>query len=770
MRLMVLVFALAVPVFLIIALSYADALGERRNAELESSARTASNGAAILGGFIRDLDDTTFASAGLLAAAARPFDQATQGGYLASIIARYPELRAYFITDLDGKVVASASGEGIGIDLSTRPYLPPLKAGADKVWSGSITGLQSGDVTVAFGRPIHGSGGATRGFIVTAFYPQRVMQLLTPQLPPGADLQLIDERGKVLYDSSRVQPATAEIDVSAAPGVRDALAGRIVPIDGVATPLGADARFGALVPVSGVGWVLALTRPAALLQPELYGRLLGDAVAVLATLTVAAIIATLMANRLARPLRDLSQVASAIARGERPLIPAEPAGAEVEQLAAAMRTMQAAVAKREDELRLLSAAGESLSGTLVYAEAIARASRVAIPGLADWVVVDVLEGGIILRSAVAAADPARQEEAQRLRDRFPPSQPTDPRGPIPRAIATREPVLMSDVTDDFLVAVSRHPDELALYRLLGPRSFMTLPLFIGDRVIGAVTFITAESGRRFVADDLDLAKQLARRMALSIENARLYYEVQQSVRTRDDFLSAVAHELKTPLTVISASTQMLQRHRRAAGEGEASDPAVTRILRAVGRMNAFIEELLELVRRQADATIELRRTSVDLVELARGVVREAGALAHGQELRVEANGPVIGEWDASRIERAIDNLVGNAIKYNRSDGRVVVRISVEDAHGPPVAVCAVTDDGIGIPDADRVRIFDRFTRGANVAGRISGSGVGLAIVRQVVEQHGGTIEVTSSEGRGSTFTMRIPLAVTPVAAVPAKAV
>jgi signal transduction histidine kinase len=276
--------------------------------------------------------------------------------------------------------------------------------------------------------------------------------------------------------------------------------------------------------------------------------------------------------------------------------------------------------------------------------------------------------------------------------------------------------------------------------------------------------MTAESGRLYDETDLELARQLARRMALSIENARLYYEVQQSLKTRDDFLSAVAHELKTPLTVISASTQLLQRRRESMDGG--SDPATSRIRASVTRMTAFIEELLELVRRQADPTLELRRAPTDLVEIVRAVVGEVGQVGHGQQLILEADHPVVGNWDAARLERAIANLLANAIKYNRQDGRVWVRVGTQSSAAGDYGVCEVTDEGIGVPEVDRARIFDRFTRGANVAGRIAGSGIGLAIVRQVVEQHGGDVSVTSVEGKGSTFTIRLPLATdaAPVAA------
>ena len=648
---------------------------------------------------------------------------------------------------------------GIGVDLSTRPYLPPLKAGAPKVWSGSITGLQSGDITVAFGRPISSATGTIRGFLITAFYPEKVIQVLRPDYPADARLVLIDERGHVLYDSGRQEPAASEIDVSGSPGVATALKGQVVPIDNVATPFTGDPQFGALIPITRTGWVLAVTRPVAGINAELAGRLLSDTLAVFATLAVAAIIASVIANRLSQPLRELSRVASGIARGDRPVIPEPTGGAEVEQLSAAMRTMQSAVAKREDELRLLASSAESLSGTLDYSETLRQAAHVAIPGFADWVVVDVLEGGVIARAEVATADPSRDAKAQELRRKFPPSQPSvNPGGPVPRAISSKEPVLMSQITQDFLAGVARHPEELELYQALGPRSFITAPLLVAGRAVGAVTFITAESGRYYTEDDLDLAKQLARRIALSIENARLYYEVQQSVRTRDDFLSAVAHELKTPLTVISASSQMLQRRQRSGTDTPEQDPSLIRIQGAVARMTAFIEELLELVRRQADPSLSLKLSAVDLVALVRGVVNDASQLAHGQEIVVEAAGPVLGDWDPIRLERAIDNLVGNAIKYNREDGTVRITVGIEDTSAGRMASVAVSDEGIGIPEADRPRIFDRFTRGANVAGRISGSGVGLAIVRQVVDQHGGTVDVVSAEGRGSTFTIRLPIA------------
>ena len=761
-RLTLLVAILAIPVLLIIALSYADQVRERRASELETATRSARNGASIVDGFLRDLENTTFAMAGVLAKTPGPYDQATFGPHLAALGKAYPELRAFFITDPSGKVVASASGEGIGIDLSTRPYLPPLKAGLDRVWSGSISGLQSGDITVAFGRPIRASDGTLRGFLILAFYPERVLQTLRVDFPPDAQLVLIDERGRLVYASDRTEPATTEIDLNDQPGMRDALHGKVVPIDGVATPLSSDRRYGALAPIARTGWVLAMTRPLAALETELLTRLIGDAAAVLGTLLIAALLAAYVANRLARPLRELSRSAVAIGRGDRPIIPELAGGAEVEQLSAAMRSMQEAVAHREDDLRLLATSSERLTESLEYSETLRTAAAVAVPDFADWCIVDIVAAGRITRAAVAHADPAKQPLAQQLHETYPPDVATS-RGPIGRVVTTGREELQSEISDDFLQKASRGQDELALYRALGPRSYICEPLVLGGQVRGTIMFLTAESGRVYGDEHLALARELARRVAVGIENARLYYEVRQSVRTRDDFLSAVAHELKTPLTVISGTAQLLRR-RMQSDELATNAPSIDRIMSAVGRMTAFIEELLELVRRQADPTLELHRAPTDLAELVRRVTSELTELSRGQVVDIETDGePVVGEWDAVRLERAIANVLGNAFKYNSTSGRVIVRIGTEESPQGRVAFCAVTDEGIGIPEADVARIFDRFARGSNVAGRITGSGVGLTIVRQIVEQHGGTISVTSAVGQGSTFTMRLPLVSVPAA-------
>jgi signal transduction histidine kinase len=171
-------------------------------------------------------------------------------------------------------------------------------------------------------------------------------------------------------------------------------------------------------------------------------------------------------------------------------------------------------------------------------------------------------------------------------------------------------------------------------------------------------------------------------------------------------------------------------------------------------MARWVDELHEASRLQVGGDLRLDREPFDLVGLVRSLVEEHQRLAPDHRLAVEAaEEEIVGHWDRGRVERVVDNLVGNAVKYSPA-GRVV-EIEVGQAEG--WAILQVRDQGIGIPAADVPHLFDLFRRGSNVADRMPGSGIGLAVVRAAVERHGGTIEVASAPGVGSTFTVRLPL-------------
>ena len=261
-----------------------------------------------------------------------------------------------------------------------------------------------------------------------------------------------------------------------------------------------DSRYGALAPIARTGWALSMTRPVSAFERELLAPLIGDAAIVLGTLLAAALIAGFVANRLARPLRQLSRSAAAIGRGDRPVIPLLAGGAEVEQLSSAMRSMQAAVAHREDDLRLLATASERLTVSLEYTETLHTAADVAVPDFADWCVVDVVEAGRVTRAAVAQADPATEALAQRLHETYPPDV-TSSRGPIGRVVASGHEEWSGNTSDEFF------------------RSYICAPLIVGGQVRGTILFIT----RRRVASIPSALASLAssRDASRSAREARL---------------------------------------------------------------------------------------------------------------------------------------------------------------------------------------------------------------------------------------------------------
>ena len=151
------------------------------------------------------------------------------------------------------------------------------------------------------------------------------------------------------------------------------------------------------------------------------------------------------------------------------------------------------------------------------------------------------------------------------------------------------------------------------------------------------------------------------------------------------------------------------------------------------------------------------RQPVDLIALVRGVVAQHEGLSD-HHLHVETGLPALqAPVDAARIERVVGNLLSNATKYSPQGGDIVVQVARQEEPAGPMAVIAVRDPGIGIPAADLPRVFERFWRARNVEEYIPGTGIGLASALQIVTEHGGTIGVDSQEGKGSTFTVRLPL-------------
>jgi two-component sensor histidine kinase len=249
-------------------------------------------------------------------------------------------------------------------------------------------------------------------------------------------------------------------------------------------------------------------------------------------------------------------------------------------------------------------------------------------------------------------------------------------------------------------------------------------------------------------------------LRLAADKARL----EETVRTQNALLTAAAHDLKNSLAAIRVRADLLlgqlDDDNQAPGEEESLSfrNGLARILATSAHMARLLDELLGLARMQAGHPLELLREPMDLVALAQRVVGEyLESPDHARIHLVTTETEMTGSWDPWRLERVLRNLLSNAVKFSPDGGEISVRLGTDHAASGDWVVLTVADQGLGIPEPDLDFVFERFYRGANVRGRIAGSGIGLAGARQIVLEHGGSLTVDSRESVGSTFTVRLPV-------------
>jgi signal transduction histidine kinase len=241
-------------------------------------------------------------------------------------------------------------------------------------------------------------------------------------------------------------------------------------------------------------------------------------------------------------------------------------------------------------------------------------------------------------------------------------------------------------------------------------------------------------------------------------------------RQKDEFLAAISHDLKTPATIIKGNANLLQRAlaRRADREGSAELAEGLEVIdESTAQLVRLVDELLDLTRLRMGHGLELDYGPADLIKIARRLAAEYQKISPRHTIELETDlARMLGDWDEARIERIVANLISNAVKYSPRGGPITIQLATEERAGQEWAILAVRDHGIGIPPAELERVFEPYYRASNIAGTVSGSGIGLAGTRNIVEQHGGQISVESEVG-DTTFTVRLPLMLEPLEIVEA---
>jgi signal transduction histidine kinase len=415
--------------------------------------------------------------------------------------------------------------------------------------------------------------------------------------------------------------------------------------------------------------------------------------------------------------------------------------------------------RRAETMRFFAEASTLLSSSLDYVSICERLAHLVVPSFADWCGVELAEDGDLRPVAIAHVDPAKVALAHEMRRRYPPD-PTSGRGPH-AVIRTGRAELVPVISEEMLARGAANPEHLRFLHEIGLRSVLMVPLMAGGRPIGVLNLVWAESGRVYTEEDLDTMRELARRAGLAVENARLYDEARRAVRLRDEFLSIASHELKTPLTSLRLKVDGILRATAPTARTPA-DPAKlrTRVLgvdKQLGRLTELVDALLD-VSRAASGQLELRIDDVDLAAVVLAVAERIkdDLAAAGCSLSVvvaDADGqkkPITGRWDRLRLDEVITNFLSNAIKYGAGKP-IQIRVSATETE----ATIEVEDHGIGIAPDDQARIFNRFARVVSPE-HYGGFGLGLWIVKVLVEAMGGKVGVRSTVGQGSVFSAALP--------------
>ncbi len=721
-RLLLAFAALIIPLLLFSVWSFQRSLVERRAILQRDVVGSAETSASLVASLLGDLDSTSALMSLNFGQQPGPLDQTTIGLSLTAMSERYQVIRAVFVTDLSGRVVAAQRAEGIGVDLGNRPYTRALLGGQDFILTDVVQGLQSGEPTITMARTIRAPDGGLRGLMVIAFYPGQLAELFPRALPVDANLTVVDRGGQVIYSSARTNLSAAERDLGGEPPVQAALGGKAALTAGIGFE-GRD-RLGAVAPVRDYGWAVGYSRTTESVEGPL-GRLFRRQLAGLGVITLAALVAALLLiRRLTRRLTQLAAHAHAFGRGEQPAPVPVSGPVEVQALATAFNEMaaevQARFAEREiAEARYRGIFDHALEG--IFQTGFNGSFQTVNPAAARLLGYESPEELITTVTNVRQlyADPKQLDEYLQM-------------------MQTRGEVA------NFEVEV-RRKDGSTRWVLLNARAKHGA----GGRIETVEGMVTDITDRKRVESERE-------RWLRAEQDARSAAEAAN--RAKDEFLSVLSHELRTPLTPILGFTAMLRRKGVETVPPETLTRALETIDRSARTQARLVDDLLDLSRVMAGKLqLDLRPTELlPVIEAVVETVRPA-AESKGVALLTELErdvGPVLG--DADRLQQAVANLLTNAVKFTPEGGVVTVRLTRDGVN----AIIAVTDTGIGIEPDFLEHVFERFRQADASSTRVHGGlGLGLSIVHDLVALHGGRVTAASAgHGRGATFTVCIPLA------------
>lgn len=773
------------PVLGLLLAAFNASYDRRREIVLESLLQTARGAAALV--------DATFDEAITLGQAVagdpaiRSLDPRQISPRLQRLGSGYDQYESFFVFDASGALVGDSEVDApASLTIADRPYFQHvIRTGAPTSFE-LLLGRRTGGATTGVAVPIVGDTFTTVGVLVIAFDLDRVQdRLATMGLSGSQAVVLLDPGGRLALQASdppsSVDRPWEERDFSALPEIKSALMGEaVVSTDSMRTVDGRPLAM-AVVRSRQYGWVAAATWPAAEAFAPANEARQWELLAFVGIALASVLGTALLANSVARPVRRLARGAVAFGRGDLDHRLDIQSGDELGQLGQAFNTMaeqiqvtlgelrsareaaeagrhEAEVARAAAEIEerratFLAEAGAALSESLDYAATLQRVANLAVPTVADWCVVDIVEReGTVSRVAAAHAEPSKTSMVSELQRRYMP-QPDWRDHPVATVLRDGTSVMLSDLDVSVLRMVARDDDHFRLLNSLGTRCLMVVPFRARGRTLGTITLATGSSGRCYDDSDLTLAESLASRAAVAVDNALLHTETERAVRVREEFLASASHELRTPISHVKGFVSSL-RQQDVEWDEDTRQDFLAEIERETDRLARLIGDLLDMTRLESGGLDDLERTPVQPLDFIKGGLdRVRGPVGrHIVELDVaEGLAPVLGE--ESQLERLIANLAENAAKFSAQGSKI--RITAAAMNG--TLTVRVEDEGPGIPADQLEQVFEKFHRVRSSGETAPGTGLGLSICRRIVEAHDGQIHAENYE-RGARFVIKLPLA------------
>ena len=706
------------------------------------------------------------------------------------VLAARPEWRAVLLATPDGvPLFSTAIPAGALLAKVTEPASIEEVARVRAPVVGPLTRGPLGNWGIAVRVPIERDG-ELRYVLSAVVKPEAILRVVNAQRVPDDWIVSVFDSNGIRVARSReherflgTQPSPSLQALIAGLGARQEAVGPSSTIEGTQVHT-------AIARVRSARWMVALGVPSAVEAGALHDSALAYGGGILLSLGLGSVAAWLLSGSIAAPIARLRDAAAALGRGA-PVRDAQAGVIEIEAVSQALvsaaeqrtrseaererlldaeREARATAERAQARLQQLVSAGALLSRSLEEETTLAAIASVIVPSIADICRIDLLDkSGVLQRKLTHHVDPAREAEMLAFVSRN--VSTIDSPGSFAWAVATGKTFFANLEPGD--VEKFTDPGFRAFiegFRIIGA---CVVPLVARGRTIGAMCALQAESGRRFGAEDGALIGELAQRAALALDNVRLFSESRDALRdaevanrAKDEFLAMLGHELRNPLAPIVTSLEVMARRDGAA---EARERRI--IERQVAHLSRMVDDLLD-VSRIASGKIELRRERVDLRDVVARALELTEPLWRGRRRAPEVNSTTAPIWvsaDPVRLTQVICNLITNAVKFSASDQRIGIAL---DRQGD-TALLRVEDEGVGIAPELAPRIFERFVQGAQALQRASGGlGLGLAIAKNLVELHGGTIAVASAGiGQGARFTVTLPVveAATGAAAAPVDA-